>query len=75
VTARQKRIVLVLTIAIALTRLAATARSLWDWDEALFTMAVRDYDVARHHPHPPGYPLFIAALPICRRESGARARR
>ncbi len=38
----------------------ALAQSLLDWDEAQFVSAVRDYDVALHHPHPPGYPLFIA---------------
>lgn len=57
----EKRVLLALTLAVAVTRLAAVARSLWDWDEALFALAVRDYDVTRHHPHPPGYPLFIAA--------------
>jgi len=50
----------VLTVAVALTRWPAVSRSLWDWDEALFALAVRDYDVALHHPHPPGFPLFIA---------------
>lgn len=43
----------------AVTRVAAFARSLWDWDEALFALAVRDYDVALYHPQPPGFPLFI----------------
>ncbi len=60
-TRAQKTILIVLTIAIALTRLLAVSRSLFDWDEALFTLGVRDYDVTQHHPHPPGYPLFIAA--------------
>jgi hypothetical protein len=57
----QKRILLVLSIAIALTRPLAVAHSLNDWDEALFSSAVTEYDVNVHHPHPPGYPLFIAA--------------
>lgn len=60
-TSTQKRIVLALTIVIALTRFAAVAKSLWDWDEGLFTLAVEEYDVVQHRPHPPGYPLFIAA--------------
>lgn len=34
---------------------------MWDWDEGLFMLALRDYDVTVHHPHPPGFPLFIAA--------------
>lgn len=46
---------------VALTRLFAISQTLWDWDEALFVLAVRDYDVTRHHPHPPGFPLWIAA--------------
>ena len=58
-TARQKRIVLVLSILIALTRFASVARSFLDWDEALFISGVRAYDVTLHHPHPPGYPLFV----------------
>lgn len=37
------------------------ARSLWDWDEALFSAALREYDVALHHPHPPGFPVYVAA--------------
>lgn len=60
-TSAQKRILLALTIAIALTRLPAAAKSLWDWDEALFTLAVAEYDVVRHQPHPPGYPAFVVA--------------
>ena len=50
-----------LATAIGLTRLYALSRSLWDWDEALFCAGVRSFDVAEHHPHPPGFPLFIVA--------------
>ena len=31
-----------------------------DLDGINFAMGVRDYDVAGHQPHPPGYPIFIA---------------
>ena len=48
------------------TRFLAMARSLWDWDEALFCLGMRSYDVTRHHPHPPGFPLFIAAAKLIR---------
>src|SRR5881227_40720 len=44
----------------------ARGHSMWDWDEALFCLGVRDYDVIRHQPHPPGYPLFIAAAKLVR---------
>ncbi|HJQ40427.1 MAG TPA: hypothetical protein VKB93_25050 [Thermoanaerobaculia bacterium] len=48
------------TALIAITRWLALSRTLWDWDEALFVLAVRDFDVRFHHPQPPGFPLFIA---------------
>jgi hypothetical protein len=35
--------------------------SLEDLDSINFALGVRDFDVARHQPHPPGYPLYIAA--------------
>lgn len=34
--------------------------SLEDLDSVNFALGVRDFDVARHQPHPPGYPIFIA---------------
>ena len=44
--------------------------SLDDIDAVNFALGVRDFDVARHQPHPPGYPLFIAlgkaATPVLR---------
>jgi hypothetical protein len=59
-TSRQKTILIALAVVIGLTRLLAVARSLFDWDEALFVLGMREYDVVYHHPHPPGYPLFMA---------------
>jgi hypothetical protein len=41
-----------------------------DIDEANFVLGLRDFDVATHQPHPPGYPVFIAlgklSLPVAR---------
>jgi hypothetical protein len=65
-TPRQRHIVVGLAVIIALTRWLALSRTMWDWDEALFTLGVRDYDVPSHHPHPPGYPLFMLAAKIVR---------
>ena len=59
-TPRQRAIVAIVALACAASRLLALARSLWDWDEVLFTLAMRDYDVSLHHPHPPGFPAYIA---------------
>lgn len=50
----------------AATRVWGLARSPWDWDELLFSLALHHYDVAMHHPHPPGFPLFIAAAKLVR---------
>lgn len=63
-TRSQRQLVLALTLVVALTRLLAIARSLHDWDEAQFAHGVRDYDVAAHQPHPPGYPVFIGAAKL-----------
>jgi hypothetical protein len=60
----QRRIILVLSIVIGLTRFLAIAQSPFDWDEALFSLGVRDYEVPEHRPHPPGYPLFILAAKL-----------
>jgi hypothetical protein len=59
-TRRQRIIFIVIAAAIAATRFLAIARTLWEWDETLFLLGMRDYDVAQHQPHPPGFPLFIA---------------
>lgn len=60
-TPPQNRLLLVLTVVVGLTRFLAVAHSLNDWDEGLFSLGVAEYDINLHHPHPPGYPLFIAA--------------
>ena len=61
---RQKITVAVFAVIAAASRLAALSRAPWEWDEILFASAVREYDVAIHHPHPPGSPLFIALARI-----------
>jgi hypothetical protein len=43
-----------------LAHLAALPPALDDIDAINFALGVRDFDVALHQPHPPGYPLFIA---------------
>lgn len=55
---------LALSLAVAATRFLAVAKSLWDWDEALFALAVQHYNVTAYHPQPPGFPVFIAAAKL-----------
>ena len=59
-------LLLALTVIVGATRFLAASHSIWDWDEALFCSALRDYNVAAHHPHPPGFPLFVAVAKVVR---------
>ena len=63
---RQAALFWILTLFCAATRFLAMSRSLWEWDEALFCLGMRDYDVTSHHPHPPGFPVYIAAAKVLR---------
>ena len=42
-----------------LTRVPFRARLLPTWDAIQFALALREYDVAKHQPHPPGYILYV----------------
>src|SRR5687768_5361490 len=57
-------------ILCAVSRFAARARSLWDWDEALFCLGMVEYDVTSHHPHPPGFPVYIGLAKVVRMATG-----
>src|SRR5687768_2756161 len=69
-TRAQKLLFAVFAIGIAASRIPALSMTLHDWDETLFALAVREYDVKPHHPHPPGYPLFVALGKIARLFAG-----
>jgi hypothetical protein len=49
-----------------LAHLPSIAWFLDDIDAINFAMGVREFDVARHQPHPPGYPIFILMGKIAR---------
>ena len=51
-------------LACLLARLPFVAHRLWDHDSVQFALGAEHYDLAAHHPHPPGYPLYIALLKI-----------
>lgn len=66
-TAWQRRLIWITFLVVVATRIFALASSLWDWDEAQFASGVREFNVgAKHHPHPPGFPLFMLAAKIVR---------
>ena len=54
-------IALGLALATVLTRFPLRARLLPSWDAVQFALALREYDVVKHQPHPPGYILYVAA--------------
>lgn len=49
----------VLALAVVVTRLPFRTSYLFNWDSANFALALKDFDVTRHAPHPPGYPYFV----------------
>ncbi len=54
------RAVLALAAVFLLQHLLFLPRSLEDIDSVNFALALHEFDVANHQPHPPGYPVFIA---------------
>ncbi|MGH9387920.1 MAG: hypothetical protein ACRD2N_26985, partial [Vicinamibacterales bacterium] len=58
---RASRFLVALAIVFAVAHVPFLASSLEDIDSVNFALGVRDFDVAQHRPHPPGYPIYIAA--------------
>ena len=48
-----------LAVVVLAAHLAVLPVSLEDIDSVNFAMGVRDFNVAQHQPHPPGYPVYI----------------
>jgi hypothetical protein len=46
-------------LIVFLVRIITAPRTPWENDEFLFAEAVKKFEPARYHPHPPGYPLFV----------------
>jgi 4-amino-4-deoxy-L-arabinose transferase-like glycosyltransferase len=61
---RAKRLDYVIAVAVSLltilSRLPYRARMLYNWDAVQFALALREFDVVKHQPHPPGYILYVA---------------
>jgi hypothetical protein len=54
------RVVAALGVVFFALHLPFLAPTLEDIDSINFALGVRDFDIAHHRPHPPGYPLFVA---------------
>ena len=61
---RWTRLALAIGLLALLVHVAAGPGHLDDVDAINFTLGVRDFDVAKHQPHPPGYPVLIAAAKV-----------
>ena len=55
-----RRALAALALVFALAHVPFLATSLEDIDSVNFALGVRDFNVAEHRPHPPGYPVYIA---------------
>lgn len=55
-----RRSLAALALVFALAHVPFLATSLEDIDSVNFALGVRDFNVAEHRPHPPGYPVYIA---------------
>lgn len=62
---RRRALVAALLAYVALAFLLRPAMP-FEWDEVLFQRALDDYNVARHSPHPPGYPVYVAVARAAR---------
>jgi hypothetical protein len=56
----RRRVLAALALIFALAHVPFLPSSLEDIDSVNFALGVRDFDVAAHRPHPPGYPVYIA---------------
>ena len=54
------RLLAALALVFALAHVPFLATSLEDIDSVNFALGLRDFNVAEHRPHPPGYPVYIA---------------
>jgi len=57
--------VLIFTAAFAIY-FVTRSPGLDEWDSVQFAMGIREFNLWKHQPHPPGYPLyiFLAWLPV-----------
>lgn len=59
-----RKALVALTVIFILGHLAWIPATFDDIDAINFGLGVRSFDVAAHQPHPPGYPVFIAAAKL-----------
>ena len=53
---------LLLLAAVTVSRWALAPELLLEWDSANYHLAITQFDIFEHQPHPPGSPLFVLLL-------------
>ena len=48
-----------LALLTLLSRWPYRARMLYNWDAVQFALALHEFDISKHQPHPPGYLLYV----------------
>jgi Dolichyl-phosphate-mannose-protein mannosyltransferase len=64
---------LLLAAVTALSRAPLRARVLPSWDAVQFALALGEYDVVKHQPHPPGYILYVTLTRLINAATGDAA--
>jgi hypothetical protein len=64
VSPRLRVLTVLLGLAFFLGHVRALPRTLEDFDSVNFALGVEQFDVSRHRPHPPGYPVYVALAKI-----------
>lgn len=62
---------IVLLVAVSASRWAVAPEVLYEWDSANYALAISDFDIYEHRPHPPGSPGFVLLLRLCSVVPGA----
>ncbi len=59
---RRLMVLAIILAFLAASRLPLRTHHLYSWDSVQYALAVENFDVFNHQPHPPGYPIFVAAM-------------
>src|SRR3989344_4284237 len=51
--------IIIISLSALIFRLAFLSPWLEDWDSVQFALALHDFDITKHQPHAPGYPIYI----------------
>lgn len=52
-------LLIILVLGSFVLRIALHSQYLDDWDSIQFVLALKEYSIPAHQPHPPGYPIYV----------------